>query len=128
MADETNLDSFFSELGHKGHVRLLEGQKGLLLVEVTDGGEGRPRQWFVTIDRGDVGVSDRGTKPDCKLSTDAATFQAVLSGKMNAFAAMLRGLLDVQGEIHLLVALQALFRPSAGAAEQRTAGYAGRGR
>jgi putative sterol carrier protein len=109
------------------HVSLLEGMSGTVLVELIGHGA-EPQRWYVHIRRGDVTVSHEGSAPDCILSTDAGTFEAIVAGEINAFAAMLRGLLEVEGQIHLLVALQAFFRPSGGAADQPTAGYAGRGR
>jgi putative sterol carrier protein len=127
MPDETAAQHFFADLASKRHVALLEGTSGTLLVELTDGAAA-PQRWFVRIKRGDVSVSDATSTPDCVLATDAATFEAIVAGRINAFAAMLRGLLEVDGQIHLLVALQAFFRPSAGAEDQPTAGYAGRRR
>lgn len=125
MSGETVVQGFFSDLATTGHVSLLEGMTGTLLVELSDG-EAQAQHWFVRINRGNVAVSDETSTPDCVLATDAATFEAIVAGQMNAFSAMLRGLLEVDGEIHLLVALQAFFRPSSGAADQPAAGYAGR--
>ena len=71
-------------------------------------------------------VSRQGGEPDCVLTGDVATFDAVLSGKANAMAALLRGALDVQGKFVLLTALQRLFPGSPGADGLPTAGYAER--
>lgn len=125
MAGETVAQRFFSDLATMGHVPLLEKTTGTLLVELSDG-EAGPQHWFIRIRHGDVEVSQETPTPDCVLATDASTFEAIVGGQMNAFAAMLRGLLEVEGEIHLLVVLQAFFRPSSGATDPRTAGYAGR--
>jgi len=122
MADK--VAPFFEGLGEKRHVRFLEGASGTLLVEITDGKN--VERWYVTIKRGDVSVSDKGTAPDCVVRADKATFEAILTGQMNAIPALLRGKLEVDGRVSLLVALQSLFLPSAGAADQPVAGYAGR--
>jgi putative sterol carrier protein len=79
----------------------------------------------VTIRRGDVSVSHKGTAPDCTIRTDGATFDAIIAGKISAMPAMLRGLLEIEGRINLLVGLQALFQPSEGATKP-AAGYARR--
>ncbi len=127
MPGESVVDHFFKDLATTRHVPLLEGTSGTLLVELGDG-EVAPRHWFVRIRHGDVEVSDKTSAPDCVLATDVSTFEAIVAGRINAFAAVLRGLLEVEGEVHLLVALQALFKPSSGAADQPAAGYAGRRR
>jgi hypothetical protein len=127
MPGETVVQQFFSDFGAMGHVPLLEGTTGTLLVALSDGEAGL-QQWFIRISDGDVEVSDETSAPDCVLATDTSTFEAIVAGRMNAFAAMLRGLLEVDGKIHLLVALQAFFRPSSGATDQPAAGYAGRRR
>ena len=124
MPETSPVDRFFSDLARGGHVPLLERTSGTLLIELADGRDEESRRWFVRITRGDVTVSHQSSLPDCVLSTDVPTFEAIISGDINAFAAMLRGLLEVDGQIHLLVALQALFRPSSGATDQPTAGYA----
>lgn len=120
------IEGFFRELGKRGHVSLLEKASGTLLVELKDGD--RTSRWYVAIKRGDVAVSRRGSAADCVVRTEASTFETILAGQLNAAAAVLRGLLEVEGKVNLLVALQALFKPSAGAADQPTAGYARRPR
>ena len=107
-------------------MQLLEGRSGTVLVELKNGEKAEAKRWYVTIHRGDVSVSRSGSKPDCVLRTDSKTFEAIVTGKLNAMPALLRGLVEMEGRVDLMVALQTLFRPSAGAADQRTAGYAGR--
>jgi putative sterol carrier protein len=117
-------ERFFEQVGKQGHVPLLEHASGTVLVEISDGGP--TEQWYVTIHRGDVSVSRKGAAPDCTIRTDGATFDAVITGKVSPMPALLRGLLEVEGRINLLVALQALFQPSAGGAKEPAAGYARR--
>jgi putative sterol carrier protein len=117
-------ERFFEQVGKQGHVALLEHASGTILVDIKDGGP--KERWYVTIHRGDVSVSHQGTAPDCTIRTDAATFDGIITGKLSAMPAMLRGLLEVEGKINLLVALQALFQPSEGGAKKPAAGYARR--
>ena len=117
-------ERFFEQVGKQGHVRLLEHASGTILVEIKDGGP--TEHWYVTIHRGDVSVSHEGTSADCTIRSGAATFDAIIAGKMSPMPALLRGLLEVDGRINLLVALQALFQPSEGAAKAPAAGYARR--
>jgi putative sterol carrier protein len=60
------------------------------------------------------------------LGADIATFDAILTGRMNAMAAVLRGALVLQGKVVLLTALQRLFPGSCEAPVEPAAGYARR--
>jgi len=116
-------ERFFEQVDKQGHVPLLEHVSGTILLEIKDAG---PERWYVTIRRGDVSVSHEGASPDCTIRTDGATFDAIIAGKLSAMPATLRGLLQVEGKVNLLVALQALFQPSEGAGKEPAAGYARR--
>ncbi len=120
---DTSAERFFEELG-TAKVRLLQNTSGTVLVEIRGGA--RAERWYLTIHRGEVSVARSGRDPDCVIRTDKETFESILSGRLNAMAALLRGLLEVEGKVSLLAALQALFRPSAGASEQREAMHVGR--
>jgi putative sterol carrier protein len=120
---DISVEQFFEELG-EAHVRLLQNTSGTVLVELRGGP--RTERWYVNIRRGEVGVARSGRDPDCVIRTDRTTLEAILSGRLNAMPALLRGLLEVEGKVNLLAALQALFRPSAGATEQREHVHAGR--
>jgi putative sterol carrier protein len=56
-----------------------------------------------------VKVSRRKAKADCVASSERALFDAVASGQANAFAAALRGEIDLEGEVALLLEFQRLF-------------------
>jgi putative sterol carrier protein len=97
---------------------------GVVRFDVDAGG--RTDSWYLTIKKGVVTVAREGGEPECVLAGDVATFDAVLSGKANAMAAILRGALVPQGRFVLLTALQRLFPGSPGAEGLPTAGYAER--
>jgi putative sterol carrier protein len=82
--------------------------------------------WYVTMKKGIVTVARKGGEPDCVLTGGCATFDAVLSGRANAMAALLRGAFNAEGKIILLSALQQLFPDSPGTAGLPAAGYAER--
>jgi len=97
---------------------------GVVRLDVDD--EGRVDSWYLTITRGKLAVSHEGGKADCVITGDLATFDAILSGKANAMAALLRGALVVQDKVVLLTALQGLFLGSPGSEKLPAAGYAER--
>ena len=123
MTDQADL--FFEGIDGR-HLDLLEGRSGTVLIELKDGKKAEAKRWYVDIHRGDVSVSRSGSKPDCVLTTDGKTFKAIVTGKLNAMPALLRGLVTVEGRVELMVALQTLFLPSEGAGDLPVAGYAER--
>jgi len=121
----TELDeSLLEALAERSHERPITAFNGVVRFDVRDGD--RVDIWYLTMAKGVVTVAPEGGAPDCVLSGDVATFDAVLSGKANAMAALLRGALEAQGEIVLLTALQRLFPGSPGADGLPAAGYAER--
>ena len=121
----TELDSSLLEaLADRSHERPLTAMNGTVRLDVRDGE--RASEWYLTITKGVVTVAREGGEPDCVLAGDVTTFDAVLSGKANAMAAILRGALVPRGKFVLLTALQRLFPGSPGADGLPTAGYAER--
>jgi putative sterol carrier protein len=62
--------------------------------------------WLVTFDKGMVSTARSNASADCVARTDKVTMEGIIQGRLNAMAALLRGLLQVEGKTLLL----ALFR------------------
>jgi putative sterol carrier protein len=88
-------------------VPLLEGVSGTLGVELESGGQTERR--LIVIDRGTVSQSRRHAKADCTIRTDRELFEGMVSGRVNAMAALLRGRVGVEGNPNLLLQFQRLF-------------------
>ena len=122
MAEPTR--DFFTGLAEQ-HQPLPTALTGVLRFDLVDGE--RTEHWYLDIHKGDVSVSHQGPEPDCTVSTELATFEAIVSGKMNAMAAMLRGAVAIQGRFALLTAVQRFFAaPVDVAPDEPAAGYARR--
>jgi putative sterol carrier protein len=125
MGTMAKLDKGLLEaLSERSRERPVPGVDGVVRFDVKDGE--RVEEWYLTIAKGVVTVSRKGGEPDSILAGDVATFDAVLSGRANAMAALLRGALAAQGKVVLLTALQRLFPGSPGADGLPAAGYAER--
>jgi putative sterol carrier protein len=98
---------FFEELGRRGHEPLLEKATGSIRIDLTDGR--RTERWRVAIDNGDVEVARAGGEADCVVRADRALFEEIITGRANAFAALLRGDVDLDGNPELIVLFQRLF-------------------
>ena len=96
----------FERLGAVGELPVLKRARGVLLFELTVGK--RAERWRVSVDRGKVGLL-RGNGPaDCVLRADRKLFNRIASGDVNAFAAVLRGAVTIEGDPRLLVLFQRL--------------------
>jgi len=96
----------FERLGAVGQLPVLKRAKGVIRFELVGGK--RVERWRVTVNRGEVKVA-RGNGPaDCVLRADRKLFGRIASGKVNAFAAVLRGAVTIEGDPRLLVLFQRL--------------------
>ncbi len=121
MSDPT--EDFFAELPERAP-KLAGGLSGVVRCDVKDGG--KTKHWYVRFAKSGLEVTREGDKADCVVSGDQATFDAVVTGHMNAMAAVLRSLLTVEGKIVLLTALQRMFPGPPDVRERPVAGYARR--
>ena len=97
----------FERLGAVEQVPLLKQASGTMLLELT--GAPRTERWRIIVDKGEVQVA-RGPGPaDCMLRADRKLFARMAAGKVNAFAAVLRGAIKIEGDPRLLVLFQRLF-------------------
>jgi putative sterol carrier protein len=115
--------AFFKRLAEQ-HQPLLENLTGVMRFDLVDGE--RTEHWYLDIRKGDVTVAHTGPEPDCTISTELATFEAIVDGKMNAMAAVLRGAVQIEGRFALLTAVQRLFAVPPAAPDRPAAGYARR--
>jgi putative sterol carrier protein len=98
---------FFRGLEMRGHEPGLEKVTGTLRFDLVNGK--RTARWLVAIEKGDIDVSHRNAKADCLVRADKALFDGIAAGEVNAFAAALRGQIDIEGNPELLVLFQRLF-------------------
>ena len=114
MNDEVS--AFFDGLGRRKHVPSLERLTATLRVDAED--VHAVERWLVRVDRGDVRVSRRMAKANCTVRADRDTLRAIVVGRLNVLAAVLRGVVGIDGDLNALVLFQRAFpRPP-----QRSAG------
>jgi len=116
------ITSFFERMGDRGHEPLLERQRGTIRFDVLGGRS--VDQWLVAVDRGDISVSHTNADADCVVRTDRSTLEGMVSGNVNMVAAFLRGQLELEGDLELLVLFRRMFPgpPDARGPAQPTAG------
>jgi putative sterol carrier protein len=116
---------FFEELAQRGDEPLLRKLRGVVRFDIVDGE--RVERKYVTVDRGQISVSGRGTATQTVVRMDREPFGLMTQGELNPVAAVLRGELAVEGDWRLLVLIQRLFSgASPKKPSHRGAGYAKR--
>jgi putative sterol carrier protein len=98
---------FFERLADRGYEPLLERTTGSVRVDLVDGS--RTAHWLVSIDRGHVVVSRDSSDADAVLRADPRTFDDIVTGRSNTVAAVLRGVVDVEGDPELVVHFRRIF-------------------
>jgi putative sterol carrier protein len=98
---------FFENLVSKGHEPLLHHASGTLRIDLQT--EEGVERWFVTMTRGDVTVSHRNTRADATMRMDRKLFEGMVRGVVNLGAALLRGVLQIDGDLGLVMAFDRLF-------------------
>ena len=97
----------FFDVSRPGHNPMLANVTATVRFDLEH--EGSTDRWFVVVDKGDVSVSRRNVRADCVLRAERSLVEGLVSGRVNAMAALLRGDLVAEGDPQLLVLLQRLF-------------------
>jgi len=98
------ISQFFANLAAPGHLATFEGDSATLRFDVHDGGQ--IQHWYVAVSNGDVAVSRQNKAADAVIHVERPTFEAIVTGRMNAQAALLRGLLTCEGSMAALMMFQ----------------------
>ena len=114
-APADKVGKFFDRLAATGHVATFEGHPPVTIrFDVTEGtgsdgtgsdGSGTDH-WWVAVSDGDVTVAHANRSADAVARLQRRHFLAMAEGRMNAQAAMLRGLLACEGSMSALVMFQ----------------------
>jgi putative sterol carrier protein len=99
--------AFFDNLVSKGHEPLLHHASGTVRVDLR--ADEAVEHWCITMVKGDVSVSHRNAKADATIRMDKKLFEGMVKGTVNLTAALLRGVLEIGGDIALIMAFDRLF-------------------
>ena len=114
------IEEFFERLTRGGPDGLPRRADGSLRIDLTSGTT--TERWFITMHGGDVSVSHRNAKADSVIRTSEKVFEGMVTGRVNAMAGALRGVVSLEGDPTLLVLFQrALPGPPAPAKRGSTA-------
>src|SRR6266851_2286508 len=98
------ITDFFEGLIRQGHVATFEGEKATVRFEAVTGKT--IERWHVTVADGDVSVTRQNRAADSVARVRRAGLEAMVTGRLNAQAAVLRGLIDTEGKLAALMMFQ----------------------
>jgi SCP-2 sterol transfer family len=95
---------FFAALDQPGHLAIFEGDCASVRLDVLDGK--KTERWHVSMTQGDVAVHRGGGPADAAVRVQRRYLEAMVTGRMNAQAAFLRGLFACEGSVGALMMFQ----------------------
>lgn len=98
------ITQFFASLDAPGHLETFEGESAKLRFDVHDGR--KVERWHVSITRGDVAVSHSSDPADATVRIERPYLESMVTGRLNAQAAYLRGLFACEGSVGALMMFQ----------------------
>jgi len=98
------ISQFFADLAAPGHLATFEGHSATLRFDVHDGGQ--VQHWYMAVSNGDVAVTRQNKAADAVIHVERPPFEAIVTGRMNAQAALLRGVLTCEGSMAALLMFQ----------------------
>jgi hypothetical protein len=90
------ITDFFTSLAAPGHLATFEGESAALRFDVTDGD--KVERWHIEVNDGDTTVSRRKDPADVVIGIASDRMAELVTGRLNAQAALLRGLLSFEGK------------------------------
>jgi putative sterol carrier protein len=100
-------ERFFAALTQHEREPLLKSRSGTLRFDVTNGR--KVEHWHLILTDGKVSVSRRNAAADAVVRVDRDLFDGMATGRVNAIAATLRGVLVPEGDLGLVILFQRLF-------------------
>jgi hypothetical protein len=98
------ISEFFTDLAQAGCVTTLGSESATLRFDVRDGAS--VERWHVAIRNGDVAVARQDGPADAVVTADRPSLEAIVTGRLNAMVAVLRGLVTCEGSMAALMMFQ----------------------
>jgi hypothetical protein len=104
MNGRDQITDFFADLSRQGHIPTFDGEKATVRFEALTGNS--TERWHVTVADGDVSVTRQNRPADSVVRMRQRDLEAIVTGTLNAQAALLRGLIDAEGKLAALMMFQ----------------------
>jgi hypothetical protein len=112
------ISQFFASLAGPGQLAAMAGETVSLRFDVADGDEAvlalgddppKPpavRSWYLTVSDGVISTSADNARPDAVIRVGRGALEDMIGGRLNAHAAILRGVLTCEGSVAALITFQ----------------------
>jgi putative sterol carrier protein len=98
------IGQFFASLVEPGRISTFEGESASLRFDIGSGS--RRERWRVQVTDGEVAVTRASAPADAVVHIERPHLEAIVTGRLNAQAALLRGLLTCEGSMAALIMFQ----------------------
>ena len=102
MAD--SVQEFFDGLSTRADAEKTAGMNNSYLFDIEGAG-----QWLVSVNDGNVEVTEGGGEADTTITTSEENFLAISRGELNPTTAYMTGKLKIKGDMGAAMKLQKLF-------------------
>jgi len=102
MAD--TVQEFFDGLSTRADAEKTAGMNNSYLFDIEGAG-----QWLVSVNDGNVEVTEGGGEADTTITTSEENFLAISRGELNPTTAYMTGKLKIKGDMGAAMKLQKLF-------------------
>jgi putative sterol carrier protein len=100
----TSVREFFESLESRADASKTAGMTSSYLFDIEGAGK-----WTVSVDDGNVNVTEGGENADAIITTSEDTFEKIVNGEQNPTSAYMTGKLKVKGDMGAAMKLQKLF-------------------
>ena len=98
------IDQFFSSLAQPGHLATFARESASLRFDVSTDAE--VERWHLSVAEGDVTITRQNRSADAVVRAERPCFEEIVTGRLNAQAAVLRGVLTCEGSMAALMMFQ----------------------
>jgi SCP-2 sterol transfer family len=98
------VSDFFTALAAPGHLATFERESATLRFDVADGQH--VERWHIAVNDGDTTVTRQKDPADAVVLIDRGRMAELVTGRLNAHAALLRGLLVCEGSAAAAIMFQ----------------------
>jgi SCP-2 sterol transfer family len=98
------ISEFFASLAAPGQIATFAGESATLRFDVTS--DGKMQHWYLTINNASVTVTRDSGPADAVVRIERPYLEEIVTGRLNAQAAMLRQVLTVEGSMAALMMFQ----------------------
>jgi putative sterol carrier protein len=110
---------YLQHLGDRPYPNLPDTTSGTMRLDIQ--GEGRTDHWYLTIDQQRVQVVRSARDADLLVRGTQEVFDRLVDGRTHVAVSLMRGEVEVEGNLRLLMLLRRLFRGPEGARHPRDA-------